>query len=328
MVLSAVCYQPQRGIGEVGTLCPERGHLERAATKDAGLPGLVPAGTCSALIRRISVRESVRPYVRPGRRWLAHTARANEGCSQVRALSHRVDFADVLTRTLSIQELARRNGICASGSKHDGVEWIALYFRYWYKAPGLRSSAAAKFLTFALSGRDNDGWAGGMPVTHADFVITAPRLILRPWQDSDLPLFAEQNADPIVMQFITEVLTREESDAYVEKARSHFCQNGFCKWAVEAPCVAPFYRGHWANLCEVRGIHTRCRSRMAAEPTILGAGIRNRSRPSSYCRWLQSHRFRGNRLQDGSSQHSFHEGYGAAEYDTSCRIRSSTSPRN
>jgi hypothetical protein len=35
--------------GRSAPLCPERGHLERAATKDAGLPGLVPAGTCSRL---------------------------------------------------------------------------------------------------------------------------------------------------------------------------------------------------------------------------------------------------------------------------------------
>lgn len=72
------------------------------------------------------------------------------------------------------------------------------------------------------------------------FAIVTSRLILRTWKDSDLPVFAEQNADPVVMRFITGVLTREESDAYVERARKHFAQTGFCKWAVEAPGVAPF----------------------------------------------------------------------------------------
>jgi RimJ/RimL family protein N-acetyltransferase len=71
-------------------------------------------------------------------------------------------------------------------------------------------------------------------------MIETRRLLLRPWQKSDLPIFAEQNADPLVMQFITGVLTREESDAYVERAERHLAENGFCKWAVEAPGVSPF----------------------------------------------------------------------------------------
>ncbi len=73
-----------------------------------------------------------------------------------------------------------------------------------------------------------------------DFSITSPRLVLRPWRASDLPLFADQNADPTVMEFITSVLTREQSDAYVEKATAHLQQHNFCKWAVEAPGVSPF----------------------------------------------------------------------------------------
>jgi ribosomal-protein-alanine N-acetyltransferase len=71
-------------------------------------------------------------------------------------------------------------------------------------------------------------------------MIETPRLLLRPWRKSDLPLFAEQNADPVVMQFLKGVLTRAESDAYVESAQQHLADTGFCKWAVEAPGVAPF----------------------------------------------------------------------------------------
>jgi len=71
-------------------------------------------------------------------------------------------------------------------------------------------------------------------------MIETPRLILRRWRDSDLPLFAEQNADPLVMRFLNGVLTREESDAYVRRAEQHFSERGFCKWAVEAPGVASF----------------------------------------------------------------------------------------
>ena len=79
-----------------------------------------------------------------------------------------------------------------------------------------------------------------MPTVDNDFAISTRRLILRPWRTSDLPLFAEQNADSTVMQFITGVLTREESDDYVERAKSHLAQHGFCKWAVEIPGAAPF----------------------------------------------------------------------------------------
>jgi ribosomal-protein-alanine N-acetyltransferase len=71
-------------------------------------------------------------------------------------------------------------------------------------------------------------------------MIETPRLILRPWRKSDLPLFAEQNADPVVMRFLAGVLSREQSDAYVARAEQHLAEVGYCKWAVEAPGIAPF----------------------------------------------------------------------------------------
>ncbi len=79
-----------------------------------------------------------------------------------------------------------------------------------------------------------------MSISGTNFSITTPRLILRPWRESDLSLFAEQNADPLVMQFITGTLTRQESDTYVAAARDHLAKHGFCKWAVEAPGVCSF----------------------------------------------------------------------------------------
>jgi RimJ/RimL family protein N-acetyltransferase len=71
-------------------------------------------------------------------------------------------------------------------------------------------------------------------------MIETPRLVLPPWRDSDRPPFAEQNADPMVMRFLLSVLTREASDAYVDRAEQHFAATGFGKWAFEAPGVAPF----------------------------------------------------------------------------------------
>jgi RimJ/RimL family protein N-acetyltransferase len=70
-------------------------------------------------------------------------------------------------------------------------------------------------------------------------LIRTARLILRPWRKSDRPPFAEQNSDPAVMQALGGVLTREESDAYVERAERHLSDTGFCPWAVEAPGVSP-----------------------------------------------------------------------------------------
>jgi RimJ/RimL family protein N-acetyltransferase len=71
-------------------------------------------------------------------------------------------------------------------------------------------------------------------------MIETARLILRPWRDSDLPLFAEQNADPVVMRYLVGPLTRAQSDDYVAQAVRHLAETGYGKWAVEAPGVAPF----------------------------------------------------------------------------------------
>ena len=71
-------------------------------------------------------------------------------------------------------------------------------------------------------------------------MIETPRLVLRAWQETDLPLFAELTADPEVMRYLGGVLTRQDSDAYVRRAQHHLADHGFCKWAVEAPGVSPF----------------------------------------------------------------------------------------
>ena len=71
-------------------------------------------------------------------------------------------------------------------------------------------------------------------------MIETTRLILRPWRDSDLPPFAEQNADPVTMRYLVGPLTRAQSDDYVAQAVRHLAETGYGKWAVEAPGVAPF----------------------------------------------------------------------------------------
>jgi ribosomal-protein-alanine N-acetyltransferase len=71
-------------------------------------------------------------------------------------------------------------------------------------------------------------------------MIETPRLILRPWRDSDFDPFAALNADPFIMRYMRSVLSREESEAYIQRARQHLADHGFCNWAVEAPGVASF----------------------------------------------------------------------------------------
>ena len=74
----------------------------------------------------------------------------------------------------------------------------------------------------------------------SDGVIATARLILRPWRDDDLAPFAEQNADPVTMRFLGGPMSRADSDAYAERARMHWRDHGFGKFAVEAPGIAPF----------------------------------------------------------------------------------------
>jgi len=70
--------------------------------------------------------------------------------------------------------------------------------------------------------------------------IATPRLLLRPWRDSDLVAFAAMNADPRVMEFLPKLLTRDESDALAMRIGNHFAENGFGLWAVEIPGTAEF----------------------------------------------------------------------------------------
>ena len=54
---------------------------------------------------------------------------------------------------------------------------------------------------------------------------------MRPWQDQDRAPFAELNADPEVMRHFPATLTREESDAAVDRYRAHMDKHGFGLWA-------------------------------------------------------------------------------------------------
>lgn len=64
-------------------------------------------------------------------------------------------------------------------------------------------------------------------------VAETPSLRLRRWLPADREPFAKLNADPRVMEFLGGVLTREESDAAVDRIEAHFEQHGFGRLAIE-----------------------------------------------------------------------------------------------
>lgn len=63
--------------------------------------------------------------------------------------------------------------------------------------------------------------------------LESARLLLRQWQDKDLPKFAEMCADPRVMRYFPQTLSRLESAAVIGRVRGHFAENGYGLWALE-----------------------------------------------------------------------------------------------
>jgi len=61
------------------------------------------------------------------------------------------------------------------------------------------------------------------------------RLTLRRWQERDRAPFAALNADPVVMEFFPAMLSRAESDAFVDRIEAAFDERGWGLWAVEIP---------------------------------------------------------------------------------------------
>jgi len=73
-----------------------------------------------------------------------------------------------------------------------------------------------------------------------EFRIETPRLMIRPWKDSDIPEFSNMNQDPDVRQFFPRLLTLEESAGFVEFYRQQLKGHGFCFWAVELKATQEF----------------------------------------------------------------------------------------
>ena len=69
--------------------------------------------------------------------------------------------------------------------------------------------------------------------------LRTDRLILRRWREQDREPFARMNADPEVMRYMLRPLTREQSDAFLDRSDAEFDERGYGRWAVQIPGEAP-----------------------------------------------------------------------------------------
>jgi ribosomal-protein-alanine N-acetyltransferase len=69
-------------------------------------------------------------------------------------------------------------------------------------------------------------------VTH-DVELETRRLLLRRWRDDDRAAFHALNSDPLVMATIGPVMSRAESDAFMNRIEHRFDEHGFGLWCVD-----------------------------------------------------------------------------------------------
>ncbi len=71
-------------------------------------------------------------------------------------------------------------------------------------------------------------------------MIETPRLVLRPFTDTDRTPFAELNTHPLVVESLGSSPSRAESDAMVDRYHAEMIRQGWGFWAVEEAGGAPF----------------------------------------------------------------------------------------
>ena len=71
-------------------------------------------------------------------------------------------------------------------------------------------------------------------------VLETPRLLLRPWQESDREPLRRMNADPQVMEFFAAPLTPAETGAMIARMLAHFARHGFGFFAAELRATGEF----------------------------------------------------------------------------------------
>jgi RimJ/RimL family protein N-acetyltransferase len=70
--------------------------------------------------------------------------------------------------------------------------------------------------------------------------LRTERLTLRPWRESDVQPWAAMNADPLVREYLGDLLTREQSAASAAHFQAQLDERGFGFWAVEVHGTGEF----------------------------------------------------------------------------------------
>ena len=78
-------------------------------------------------------------------------------------------------------------------------------------------------------------------------MIRTERLVLRRWSDEDRQPFADMNGDAVVMEHMQGTISRDASDAFIDRIEACWDERGWGLWAVEVAGGAPFigYVGLW-----------------------------------------------------------------------------------
>ncbi|MGK7942548.1 MAG: GNAT family N-acetyltransferase [Crocosphaera sp.] len=63
--------------------------------------------------------------------------------------------------------------------------------------------------------------------------ILTPRLKLREWKEEDKEPFFQLNSDPRVMEFMPKLLSKEESEQFIERIKRQFQEDGYSFLAIE-----------------------------------------------------------------------------------------------
>jgi RimJ/RimL family protein N-acetyltransferase len=99
-----------------------------------------------------------------------------------------------------------------------------------------RKQAERQLLLDALGGSIEAApieWVPGSAITIAPALLASPRLQLRPWKEADREPFAAMTADTEVMRHFPAVLTREQSDAWIDRMSRKISERGWGLWALD-----------------------------------------------------------------------------------------------
>lgn len=90
------------------------------------------------------------------------------------------------------------------------------------------------------------------------YSLETSRLILRPWKNEDKEPFAQMGQDPEVMRFFPKLLSKDESDAMVDRLQGIIDEKGWGMWAVELKETGEFIGFTGLNIPRFEAHFTPC----------------------------------------------------------------------